>query len=122
MIEKQYEYYRKETSTLIFYSLGIVVAFAITFSLNHADGKHILKADWMSRQRDVGIAAFYVFIFIIAWIFYFVALSEMDNEMRIIRKHLLSVGKINDSRKRLLERSKSGNCVLGSFYLLAAYF
>jgi hypothetical protein len=43
MIEKQYEYYRKETSTLIFYALGIVVAFAITFTLNHADKKYISK-------------------------------------------------------------------------------
>ena len=115
MIEKQYEYYRKETSTLIFYSLGIVVAFAITFTLNHADGKHILKADWMSRQRDVEIAAFYVFIFIIAWLFYFVALSKMHNEMKIIRKHLLSVGKITIQESALLERSKKRELRIGVF-------
>lgn len=117
MLEQQYDYYRKEISTLIFYALGIVVAFAVTFTLNHADGKHILTTDWMTRPHDRWLAAFYVFIFICAWIFYFISLITLDREMTIIRGHLLSIGAITNEERYLLERSKKWKLRIGVFLL-----
>jgi hypothetical protein len=43
-LEQQYDYYRSTNNKIIFYALGIVVAFAITLVVQHADGKHILEA------------------------------------------------------------------------------
>ena len=117
MLEQQYDYYRQTNNSIILYSLGIVVAFAITLSAQHADGKFILNNGWQNNQRDVLLVLLYISIFIVSWAFYFIALRKMDDEMRIIREHCLQTGTLKAQDVELLERSKKWELRVGVFLL-----
>jgi hypothetical protein len=64
MLEQQYDYYRNTSNKIIFYALGIVVAFAITLVIQHTDGKYILEGDWYKRSGGLTKVTIYVLVFI----------------------------------------------------------
>ena len=106
MLEQQYDYYRSTIGTIIVYALGIVIAFGITLAVQRTNGKYILDHDWYSHPKGKLIATVYVLIFISSWLAYFITLNKLDDEMRIIRTHLVTTNKITPPEVTLLERSK----------------
>ena len=105
MLEQQCDYYRSTNNKIIFYALGIVVAFAIILVVQHADGKHILEAEWSDRSGGKAKVMMYFAVFTIFWIVYFFALRKMDSEMRVIREYFVQTTKLTTQEAALLERN-----------------
>jgi hypothetical protein len=126
MLEQQYDYYRSTNNKIIFYALGIVVAFAITLVVQHADGKHVLEDDWYKRCDNIAKVIMYVSVFAFFWIVYFLAVRKMDCEMRLIREYLIQTTKLAAEEAALLERNTMWKLrivvfVLGCCLVLAVF-
>jgi Ca2+/H+ antiporter len=117
MLEQQYDYYRNTSNKIIFYALGIVVAFAITLVVQHADGKYILEESWFNSSNGPTKVIGYALVFIISWIVYFIALRKMDAEMKILREYFAKTDKLTTEESALLERNTKWELRLGVFLL-----